>query len=129
MVDHPRNRSRVVISVVPDMLMGTRIAVTAKQLGIDLVAALPEHAAEATRGAAADLVVVDLESLDDPAAWIRGLKQDPALRATRLLAFYPHVRNELREAAIASGADQVLPRSAFHRKLAELLAGEGHTPP
>jgi NADH:ubiquinone oxidoreductase subunit 6 (subunit J) len=39
------------------------------------------------------------------------------------VGFYPHVDRALREAALAAGVDQVLPRSAFTVRLAALLAG------
>jgi hypothetical protein len=41
----------------------------------------------------------------------------------RVLAFGPHVAVELFEKARAAGADEVLARGAFDRRLREILAG------
>ncbi len=50
----------------------------------------------------------------------------------RVIAFGPHVRADLFEQAAAAGADQVLARGAFDRRLGEVLtelaAGPGQTP-
>jgi CheY-like chemotaxis protein len=54
---------------------------------------------------------------------IRALKDDPDARRIPIVAFYPHVETERRDAARAAGADQVLPRSAFTVRLASLLTG------
>ena len=121
-------RARTVVSVVPDLLTATRIAATARQLQIVLVTARSEEALEVCRRLRPDLILVDLEAEADPTELIRALKQDPETRPLALLGFYAHVHNSLRESALAAGADRVLPRSAFTRKLAELLAGEPDTP-
>jgi hypothetical protein len=39
------------------------------------------------------------------------------------VGFYPHVDQETRRAAEAAGVDDVLPRSTFTARLAELIAG------
>ena len=110
-----RHAHRTVVSVAPDLLIATRIATTAKLLGISLITARPEEALEICRGLKVDLIVLDL---------IRAFKLEPSTAAVPLVAFYPHVRNALRESALAAGADRVLPRSAFSLKLGELLAGK-----
>lgn len=119
-----RHAHRTVVSVAPDLLIATRIATTAKLLGISLITARPEEALEICRGLKVDLIVLDLESQPDPLDLIRAFKLEPSTAAVPLVAFYPHVRNALRESALAAGADRVLPRSAFSLKLGELLAGK-----
>jgi CheY-like chemotaxis protein len=79
------------------------------------------EALAAVRRELPDLVIVDLTSAGDPLALVRALKTTPETRPVPLVGFYPHVEGALREAALAAGADRVLPRSAFTARLAELL--------
>jgi hypothetical protein len=48
----------------------------------------------------------------------------PALAAlpARTLGFFAHVQPQVREAALAAGVDQVVPRSRMHREGADLVA-------
>ena len=122
-------RKRRVVAIVPDLFFATRIAETAKQLGVDLVTATAEQALDACRTDPPDLVILDLAATGIPAGLVREIKRDPALAASRILAFCPHVEVELRRAALTAGVDQVLPRSAFTARLAGLLSGERHSQP
>ena len=70
-------------------------------------------------------MILDLQAPGDPLALTRALKSDPATRGIPVVGFYPHVEGALREAALAAGVDQELPRSAFTVRLAALLAGTG----
>src|SRR5262245_16625924 len=119
---------RTVVSIVPELLVATRIAATSKQLGVESVNARAEDAVEICRGLHVDLILIDLEAVADADRLIRALKSDPATSAVPLACFCPHVRNALRESALAVGADLVLPRSAFFRQLPALLGGERGTP-
>jgi CheY-like chemotaxis protein len=114
---------RTVVSVVPDLFFAARIAATGVAAGVDVRASAPHAALEDIRAAVPDLVIVDLTA--GPAIFdlVRALKADPALRATPVVGFYPHVEDALRASALAAGVDQILPRSAFTRRLASLLAG------
>lgn len=120
---------RRVVAVVPDLFFATRIAATAARLGVTLETPAPEQAPVAIRQRPPDLVILDLRAPGDPLALARALKADPATRSVPVVGFYPHVEGELREAALAAGVDQVLPRSAFTVRLAALLAGDGDTQP
>lgn len=118
-----RPAKRRVLIVVPDLFFATRIAATAKTLGVEFAHVLPAAALEHCAEIRPDLVLIDLQAAGDPVALGRALKQDPRTASIPLLGFYSHVEVELREAALAAGIDQVLPRSAFTARLAELLAG------
>lgn len=120
------DRPRTIVSIVPDLLTATRIAATAKQLGVAHLGARAHEAVEICRQSPVDLIIVDLEAASDPRpeVVVRALKQDAATRSLPIVGFYAHVHNALRESALAAGADRVLPRSAFSRQLATLIAGE-----
>ncbi len=68
----------------------------------------------------ADLVFIDLECPDAMGAIARCRE-----RTSRIVAFGSHVRKDLLDAARVAGADEVLARSAFVKRLPELLT----TPP
>src|SRR5882762_3555795 len=121
--------ARRVVMVVPDLFFATRITTTAARLGVAIQAPAPQEALAVIRLLPPDLVVLDLRAQGDPLALARSLKADPATRHIPVVGFYPHVEGALREAALAAGIDQVLPRSAFTARLASLLTGEGGTQP
>jgi len=96
-----------VVAFVPDLMDRSRIA-----------AAVPDvvfvrEAADLV-GEQADVVVLD-------AGRPGVLDVVPSLRC-RIVAFGSHVDTALLEAARAAGVDEVLPRSAFFRRLPEVLS-------
>jgi hypothetical protein len=69
--------------------------------------------------------IVDLDGPDVALELIRALRGPEALDPdgrVRIVAFGPHVAVERFEEAKAAGADAVLARGAFDRRLPELLA-------
>jgi CheY-like chemotaxis protein len=114
--------ARHVAIVVPDLLFATRILETARLSGIETVSMLAAAAHDAVRNHPPDLLIVDLEG-PEAITLIRGIKSDPATAGVTVIGFYPHVAREVRSAALAAGADQVLPRSAFTMRLPQVLAG------
>jgi CheY-like chemotaxis protein len=121
------NRPRRVVVVVPDLFFATRIATTARALGVEVVACTSAEALEVCRRDPPGLVILDLQGAGDPPGLARALKADPATCRVRIAGFYSHVDQETRRGALAAGVDDVLPRSAFTARLAELIAG-GATP-
>ena len=107
--------SGVVIAVVDDMFFASKIRAVAEAEGIPISFprskdAILEKASEAR------LIVVDLHNQKiDPVELGRELS------GVKLIGFYSHVETELRQKALAAGFDQVLPRSAFARDLAQIL--------
>ncbi len=68
--------------------------------------------------AAADVVVVDLARFADAVAAIRA-----AAPNARIVAFGPHVDDELLRGARDAGADTVMPRSQFFRDPSSAVTG------
>ena len=110
-----------VAALVPDLLFSTKITSTAASLGVPVkvlrsLEALSQRLGEAK----VTLVLLDFDSEDiDPIEAITACRQ--AASPPRIVAFGPHVRGDLIEACRRAGADEVLPRSAFVRRLPELL--------
>jgi PleD family two-component response regulator len=117
--------SRTVIAAVDDMLFVSKIRATAKHLGVDVRFARNSDALLASaRENKADLIIVDLHAQKvDPIALATALKSDPELQAMELLGFFSHVQTDLMREATKAGYDRVMPRSAFSKDLANILAG------
>jgi len=97
-----------VVAYVPDLMDRSKVAAAGRDVVfVDDPKALPD-----TPG---DLVVVDLMR---PGV----LEVLPALKGRRVVGFGRHTERALLEAAAAAGCDEVLPRSSFFPRVAELLA-------
>ena len=67
-------------------------------------------------------VIFDLNSArTDPLGIVGAMKQDPALALLPTVGFVSHVRADIINAARQAGVDEVLARSAFTERLAEIL--------
>ncbi|HYG09211.1 MAG TPA: hypothetical protein VD835_04485 [Pyrinomonadaceae bacterium] len=117
---------RRVLVAVDDLFFAAKIRATAEHLGVELVFPRSlESLCEAARAGAHALVIVDLHlQRYDPFAVARQLKADEALRETPLVGFFSHVRVELQKRASDAGFDRILPRSAFTKRLPEILQGQ-----
>jgi CheY-like chemotaxis protein len=118
---------RYVLVFAPDLFFATRIEATARALGVRLEAAAATDLLAVARREPPDLILLDLHAPGDPVALGRALKQDPLVAGIPIVGFYSHVDRDLRERALAAGIEHVLPRSAFTRRLPDLLSGDGDT--
>jgi len=105
-----------------DLIWATRIKRTAEALGLR---ARPCRTPDALRDRLADsdvrAFIVDL-TLGEPAIdLVATVREHPAGRRVRVLAFGPHVQRDLMQRARDAGADDVLPRGALDRDLPDLL--------
>lgn len=116
---------RRVIVLVEDIFFAAKIRTTAEHLGIEAIfPRSPEAFRSAFEENAPALIIVDLHlQRDDPFLFATKLKADVEFRETPLLGFFSHVQVELQRRAEASGFDRVLPRSAFTKRLPEILQG------
>ena len=112
-----------VVAVVDDLFFGAKLQETARRLEIPLVLLRASQDVPATvRERRPAVLIVDLQSeTGAPLDVIRGIKTDPELRATPVLGYVSHVRDDLKTAAADAGCDEVLPRSAFSARLPDIL--------
>ena len=118
--------NRRVLAAVDDMIFASKIRGTAGQLnvGVDF-AATAAAVFDAAKADTPRLIIIDLHSArTDPFELARLLKSDERLRSVPLVAFFSHVQTELYERARLAGVDHVMPRSAFTRRLPDILRGE-----
>jgi hypothetical protein len=116
----------MIVYFAADLLWSTRIQGTGKQVGIPC---RPVRSVDMLKARLADsdvrAAIVDLEGPEVAIEIIRALRNEGGLdpqRRIRVVAFGPHVAIDLFEEARRAGADHVLARGAFDRRLPELLA-------
>jgi CheY-like chemotaxis protein len=121
-----------ILASVDDLFFRSKVRTTAKHLGIEITfAATSDDMLAQAKSLQPTLVIFDLNSQKmDAIATIAALKADAATSGVPTIAFASHVHTELIAAARAAGADNVLPRSAFAGRLADILqAGGAKTTP
>ncbi len=106
------------------MFFAAKIRAVAEAVGAEISFPRSQEALiQKARETAPRLIIVDLHNQKiDPGALATELKADDGLRTIPLLGFFSHVQTELQKSALASGFDQVVPRSAFARDLPTILA-------
>jgi PleD family two-component response regulator len=112
-----------VIAAVDDLLFSSKISATALQLGIELsFARSPGDLLREARAKKPTLVIFDLNSKTlDPISTVAAMKADAELGSIPILGFVSHVDGDVIAAARKAGIDEVLARSAFTARLAEIL--------
>ena len=117
------DRFVAILASVDDLFFRSKVRTTAKHLGIEITfAATAEEMVAQAKSIQPTLVIFDLNSAKmDPIATIAALKADRTTADLRAIGFASHVHTELIAAARQAGADDVLPRSAFAGRLAEIL--------
>ncbi len=112
---------QTIAALVPDLIFATKIASTARSLGVQVanIRTLDQLTERLSSNHDA-LVLIDLEAADlDPIHAIELCKQSE--HQPRTIAFGSHVRSDLLGAARRAGADEVLARSGFVGRLPSML--------
>jgi DNA-binding NarL/FixJ family response regulator len=117
---------RGIVVGVDDMFFAAKIRAAADAVGAEIIrikAADELIAHVESRGAR--LVIIDLNSKRlDPIPTIRYLKSKAELETIPIIGFLSHVQVDLMNTAQQAGCDHVMPRSAFSKRLPELLSGQ-----
>ena len=110
-----------------DLFFKSKILQTAEALDVEAAfPRSPKKLVDEARGSAPDLLVLDLNSTRfEPLMLLRELKSNEATKDVPVVGFLSHVQKDLAIVARESGCDRVMARSAFSRKLPEILAGDG----
>ena len=113
----------MILAIVDDLMFTSKIKTAANQLGVPIVFARSKDGAlDEMRKRAPTRVIFDLNSArTDPLGIVGAMKQDPALASLRTVGFVSHVRADIIDAARQAGVDEVMARSAFTERLAEIL--------
>ena len=115
----------MVLALVDDLMFRSKIKFAATQAGVTvLFYGSKDGALSAMRTEAPALVILDLNSpRTDPIGIVTAMKSDPALASVPTVGYVSHVDTATIDAARAAGVDDVLARSAFTVKLAEIIGG------
>lgn len=100
-----------------DLLWASRIRATAEAVGVRVRAASESALSEEVPTG----LLVDLEAGEGAIAMIMEVRRTHP--GCRIIAFGPHVREDLMAQARQAGADETIPRGVFDRRLAEILRG------
>jgi PleD family two-component response regulator len=114
----------MVLALVDDLMFTSKIRTSANQLGVTVAFARSTDAALAEmRKTRPAVVILDLNgSRTDPLGTIAAMKADSALASVPTVGFVSHVQADVIEAARKAGVGEVLARSAFTQRLAEILS-------
>jgi PleD family two-component response regulator len=113
----------MVLAIVDDLMFASKIKTAASQLGVDVSFARSSAAAlAAMKEHAPALVILDLNNpRTDPLGTVAAMKRDPVTASIRTVGYASHVQVDVIDAARQAGVDEVMARSAFTTKLAEIL--------
>ena len=113
-----------VIALVDDLLFQSKLAETARHVGVELKVVGTGDAllaaADATGQDAPALLIVDLNARQGALGAIEKLHASG--NTVPVIAFLSHVQVELAERARAAGCREVMPRSKFTQNLAAILS-------
>jgi len=102
-----------------DLFFQMKVAETAKHIGVELRVATNADALIGLLDPLPQLVIVDLNSRSQPIQAIEKVRA--ALPHLPVIGFLSHVQRELAVQAQNAGCSEVMPRSAFTQRLAEIL--------
>ena len=115
----------MILCVVDDLLFQSKLTTTAAGVGRELaIVRVADQVIPRIRETRPSLVILDLNRTSlRPLDAIAAMKADAGLRDIRTLGYVSHVDSDTIAAARAAGVGEVLARSAFVTKLADILAG------
>jgi CheY-like chemotaxis protein len=114
----------MILAVLDDLMFTSKIKTTASRIGVAVTfARSADVALSEMRNAAPSLVILDLNSTRaNPLGLVASMKQDPALSSVPTVGYVSHVQTDVIEAARRAGVGEVLARSAFTERLADILS-------
>lgn len=113
----------MILYFAADLLWATKIKKTGEACGVPC---RPVRSTEMLDARLADSpvrgLVVDLDAPESALELIRALRSRPSAANIRILAFGPHIATEALDQARLAGANVVLARGAFDRRLQDCLS-------
>lgn len=119
----------MILCAIDDLIFSIKISTAAKSLGVPIFfERTGDKVLARVREKRPTLVIFDLNSATlRPLEAIATMKTDPELKGIRTLGYVSHVHTDVIAAARAAGIDEVLARSAFSDRLADILTAEPTT--
>ena len=114
--------NRKVIALVEDPFWRSKIDNAVRSVGATTVfLSDPAEAAGVIEPGAPVIIVVDLALKTPPFEAIAGLKKAKATSSIPVVGYFDMARKDLKEKALAAGFDEVLSRSSFAERFADLV--------
>ncbi len=114
--------NRTVVVLADDLFWKTKIDLAAKSAQAPAVfISDPAQLLKSAETGKTALVLVDLAIRQDPFPAIAALKKGSKTKGIHVVGWYEHVRKDLEKKGMEAGCDEVMPRSAFSQKLADLI--------
>jgi len=114
--------NRMVIALVEDPFWRTKIDTAVRSVGASTVfMSDPAAALGAVDPSSSVIVVVDLALKTPPFDAVARLKKAAATSSVPVIGYFDIGRKELKEKAVAAGFDEVLPRSSFAERFADMV--------
>lgn len=114
--------NRKVIALVEDPFWRTKIDTAVRSVGASSVfLSDPAAVAGAIEPGAPVIVVVDLALKSSPFEAAAALKKGAETSSVPVVGYFDLARKDLKEKAIAAGFDEVLSRSSFSERFADLV--------
>ncbi|MBK8596142.1 MAG: hypothetical protein IPP07_27705 [Holophagales bacterium] len=114
--------NRKVIALVEDPFWRSKIDNAVRSVGATTVfLSDPAEAAGVVEPGAPVIVVVDLALKTPPFEAIASLKKGKATSSIPVVGYFDMARKDLKEKALAAGFDEVLARSSFAERFADLV--------
>lgn len=109
-----------VVALMDDLFFQMKLAETAKHLGIEVKVATTADALLGLLQPPPRMVIVDLNARSQPIQAVEQLRA--AHPAIPVIAFLSHVQRDLALQAQDAGCTEVMPRSVFTQRLADILS-------
>ncbi len=114
--------NRKVIALVEDPFWKTKIDTAVRSVGASTVfLSDPAATADALDPSSPVVVVVDLALKTSPFDAVALLKKKAETASVPVVGYYDLARKDLKEKAVAAGFDEVLSRSSFAERFADLV--------
>ena len=114
----------MILAVLDDLMFTSKIKTTSSQLGVAVTfARSADGALVEMRKTTPTLVIFDLNNArTNPLGIVAAMKADPALAEVPTVGYASHVMTDVIDAARKAGVGEVLARSTFTQRLADILA-------
>lgn len=113
----------MILAILDDLMFTSKIRSAATHLGVPVTFARSSAAAlQQMHAAAPALVILDLNNpRTDPLGTVAAMKSDPALATVPTIGYVSHVDTATIDAARQAGVGEIVARSAFVLRLADIL--------
>jgi len=113
--------NRTVVVLADDLFWKTKIEHAARSAQAPPSSSRAVRLVKAAEAGKTALVLIDLAIRKDPFPAIAALKKSAKTKGIHVVGWYEHVRKDLEKKGTEAGCDELMPRSTFSQRLADLI--------